>query len=176
MHAVSYPDTPFDAPAVGLDELALEPVHALAVRYAHGHAPEDLRSLPSDPVGRMLAIRYADWGRVGEALRALAGSARFPWDGKSFQGHSATAGEGINRVHLLGRHRWFRFETRRAPSVMDGRPCVVLDYDLPENPGFIRKIHDEIREVAPGVMLGPAMWRGPAGPALVLWFGLSAAR
>jgi hypothetical protein len=56
--------------------------------------------------------------------------------------------------------------------VTDGEPCVVLDYDLDDNPFFIRKIHDEVREVSLGVYLGPAMWKGDAGPTHLLWFGL----
>jgi hypothetical protein len=82
------------------------------------------------------------------------------------------AGTGSNRVHLGGRHQLFPFHTRITPSVLDGRDCVVLDYDLPDNPLVIRKIHDEIREVSPGVYLGPAMWKTANEKRLVLWFAL----
>jgi hypothetical protein len=44
------------------------------------------------------------------------------------------------------------------------------------NPGYIRKIHDEIREVSPGIFVGPAMWKSGAKKTLVLWFGLDATR
>ena len=37
---------------------------------------------------------------------------------------------------------------------------------------MIRQIHDEIREVSPGLFLGPAMWKTKAAPAFVLWFAL----
>ena len=40
------------------------------------------------------------------------------------------------------------------------------------NPGTIPKIHDEVREVAPGLFLGPAMWKGADKKTLVLWFAL----
>ena len=58
----------------------------------------------------------------------------------------------------------------------------IGDYDLDANPVYIRHIHDEIREVSPGLFLGPAMWnralkrsgRGSGAPdkSLVLWFAL----
>lgn len=37
---------------------------------------------------------------------------------------------------------------------------------------LIRKIHDEVREVSPGVFLGPAMWKSGQERTLVLWFAL----
>ena len=75
----------------------------------------------------------------------------------------------------LGHQRLFPFETSFGPSALDGQPTLILDYDLDVNPGFIRRIHDEIREVAPGLFLGPAMWKGRGDArTLVLWFALDA--
>jgi hypothetical protein len=99
----------------------------------------------------------------------------FVWEGKTFQAHSDTRGVGHNRVFVpraLGRQNLFPFETSFGPSAIDGRPTLILDYDLRVNPSYIRKIHDEIREVAPGLFLGPAMWKAARGKALVLWFAL----
>ena len=48
----------------------------------------------------------------------------------------------------------------------------ALDYDLADNPWAIRQIHDEVREVSPGLFLGPAMWKTEGAPAFVLWFAL----
>ena len=69
--------------------------------------------------------------------------------------------------------RWFRFDTFIAPSRAGGFDAFQLDYDNPGNPGLIRAIKDEVREVAPGLYLGLAylMWRKRA--RLVLYFGLS---
>jgi hypothetical protein len=50
-------------------------------------------------------------------------------------------------------------------------PCIVLDYEQPENPWPVRQIHDELREVAPGLFLGPAMWRTKNQPVLLFFFG-----
>jgi hypothetical protein len=50
---------------------------------------------------------------------------------------------------------------------------LILDYDLDVNPGYIRHVHDEIREVSPGLFMGPAMWKGRGEKkTLVLWFAL----
>jgi hypothetical protein len=49
----------------------------------------------------------------------------------------------------------------------------VLDYNLPENPGIIRAIRDEIRELSPGLYLGQAYMRQRGAHHLWLYFGLS---
>jgi hypothetical protein len=119
----------------------------------------------------MLAVRG-----IGVALRGIAASPRFVWEGKTFASTSKRAGRGINRIAggaILGRQDLFPFTTSIGPSVIDGKDAVILDYEQPENPPYIRHIHDEIREVAPGLFLGPAMWkRSGAAPATILWFAL----
>lgn len=162
-------DWPSDAPR-SLDELARLDTEALEALYRAGRM-FDLRALNGAPEGRMLAL-VGPLGRPGPRRR-LAGLARaehFPWYGKSFQADSATEGEGINRVVLLGDK--YRFETRVAPSAIDGAPCIFLDYDLPENPFFIRAIRDELRQVGPGLYIGPAML-GQRDPRLVLFFAIA---
>ncbi len=148
-------------------------VSELGIVYARGRAPAGVEALAGAPRGRMLAVRGLDQGMPSEAIRRFASAAFFPWGGKSFRGRGEI-GSGINRVWLLGRRELFPFATVIQPSVIDARPCVALDYDLGENPGFIRAIHDEVREVAPGLFLGPAMWKTKDGPRLVLWFALDA--
>ena len=155
-----------------LDALAAKGVRALGEVYGAGTVPANLDALTGDPVGRMLSIRFTGTGLLAAGIRLLSRSPRFPWGGKSFAAVDDASGTGINRVNLWGRHKLFPFETRFAPSVIDGKDCVVLDYDLAENPSFIRHIHDEIREVSPGVYLGPAMWKTATSPRFVLWFGL----
>jgi hypothetical protein len=154
-----------------LDALSRLDAAALGALYARATTPARLDVLEGHPRGRMLAVRALDHGLQGRVLRQLAGASAFPWGGKSFAGQGET-GTGLNRVHLFGRHQLFPFHTRIRPSALDGAPCVVLDYDLPDNPRLIRAIHDEIREVEPGLFLGPAMWKAAGGPKLVLWFAL----
>lgn len=162
-------------PALDLDDLAAKSVVELDALYRSGRTPASLAALDGAPVGRMLAIRGLDRGVVARGLRRIAASKRFVWGGKSFTSRDERSGSGINRVNLpyvLGRQQLFPFLTRFGASAIDGNPTIVLDYDLPENPPHIRAIHDEVREVSPGLFLGPAMWKRRSGPVLVLWFAL----
>ena len=108
--------------------------------------------------------------RAFDIVRRAARSRVFPWAGKSFASFDETRGRGINRVRLLGDA--FAFETSIGPSVIDDRPCLILDYDQPSNPWIIRQVHDELRQVAPGLYLGPAMWKRKSGPKLLLYFAI----
>ena len=74
----------------------------------------------------------------------------------------------------LGRQNLFPFVSLFGPSAIDGQPTLILDYDLDANPGYIRHVHDEIREIAEGLFMGPAMWKRGNDKALVLWFALDA--
>ena len=47
-------------------------------------------------------------------------------------------------------------EIYRAPSWYDGGPCIVLDYS--KTSWVARIIRDEIREIEPGVFVGPIYW------------------
>ncbi len=125
-------------------------------------------------VGRMLTVRGLPTPIAGP-LRRWAASSSFVWEGKTFNAASDTRGVGHNRVSIpgaLGRQNLFPFDTGFGPSAIDGRPTLILDYDLAVNPPYIRRIHDEIREVSPGLFLGPAMWKGARAKSLVLWFAL----
>ncbi len=158
-----------------LDTLARCSYDALEALYAAAGPPRSMRAVDGAPKGRMLAVRWVDGAPVARLVRALAASPRFVWDGKTFAARSDEAGAGINRIRIpgaLGRQDLFPFDTRFGASAVDGRPALILDYDLPRNPPWIRKIHDEIREVAPGLFLGPAMWKAASGPTTLLWFAL----
>lgn len=158
-----------------LDALAALDVAALDAVYRAGTVPASLTALDGDPTCRMLAIRGLDRGARARAIRALAAAGRFPWAGKSFAAADDGHGRGINRVRLGAGKRWFPFATRVEASAIDGRPCIFLDYDLTPNPTPIRMIRDELREVAPGLFLGPAMIDDKRRPArLVLWFACDA--
>src|SRR5262249_11155390 len=125
------------ARGLDLDALARMDVAALDALYRRGTTPADLSGLEGHPRGRMLAIRSLDGGGAFRAIRRFAGAAVFPWGGKSFSGRGVR-GTGINRVHLGGRHQLFPFHTDVRPSVIDQKPCIALDYDLPDNPALIR--------------------------------------
>ncbi len=149
-----------------LDDLALLSSDELRGVFASGTVPASLASLDGDLRGRMLALRRVEHGRVFRALAAIAKSPAFPWLGKSFRASDATHGEGRNRVRLVRPRHVAAFTTRFGTSTLDGKPCIVLDYRLP--------VHDELREVGPGVLLGPGCLERPARrPLVVLWFGLA---
>jgi hypothetical protein len=158
-----------------LDSLAARTLDELAALYRAAAAPSTVRAADGHLTGRVLAVRGLP-GALDAPLRRWAASPSFVWEGKTFQAASDHHGTGHNRVHvpgLLGRQRLFPFATGFGPSALDGQPTLILDYDLDVNPSYIRRIHDEIREVSPGVFLGPAMWKTAAGAkALVLWFAL----
>ena len=158
--------------AADLDTLAILSTNALTDLYLAGEVPESLEALDGDPACRMLAVRGLDGGAPLGGLRALARWGRFPWEGKRFtSAPGARQGKGINRIRLGGGRLWYPFETRVEPSAMDREPCILLDYDLPQNPRPIRMIRDELRQVSPGLFLGPAMLdTGRAPPRLVLYF------
>lgn len=153
-----------------LDGLLELPHERLAALYT-GAPPPVLEALNGPLRGRMLVVPA-----VPAAISALpcawARTSTFPWRGKSFRSLGPDRGEGVNRV-VLDRIELFRFETDIGPSLDDGEPVVRLSYDLPENPGLIRRIDDEVREIAPGLFLGQAWLRLRGKPRFVLWFALT---
>jgi hypothetical protein len=148
-------------------------VRALESLYRQGTVPV-LEDLAGAPRGRMLTFAGPlGRPRPAELLRRFAVSRAFPWEGKSFSMRSGgmdPVGAGINRVKLAG--DLFAFDTFVGTSAIDGKPAIVLDYDKPTNPWPIRQIHDELRQVASGLYLGPAMWKAKSGPKLVLFFAI----
>jgi len=159
-----------------LEALSRMSFDELGALYRGGSCPESIDEISGLPQGRMLAVRGLDSGISGSLLRRFSGSAGFPWGGKTFEGQGRSGGHGINRVHLGGRHALFPFLLRKEASVLDGQPCVMLDYDLSDNPWAIRKILDEVREVAPRLLLGPALLKTSGKPVHVLWFALDLSR
>jgi len=169
-----WPDPAGRAGPLGLDDLAALRPEALAQLYRAAVTPA-VPSLDGDLVGRMLAVPVLPRWLFGP-LRRFAAWTLFPWRGKSFRARDAARGDGINRVFSdTHPRRWFRFQTSLGPSRAGAFDAFQLDYDNPDNPGFVRAIRDEVREVAPGLYLGLAyvMWRKQ--PRLVLYFGLARA-
>jgi hypothetical protein len=163
-------------PARDLDSLARMSFRDLDAAYRSATAPASMRAADGALRGRMLAVRGVR-GPLAARLTRWAGSSSFVWEGKTFTSSSDTAGIGHNRVRVdgvLGRQNLFPFATRFDASALDGRRALVLDYDLAVNPPYIRRIHDEVREVEPGLLLGPAMWKRGDDKVLVLWFALDA--
>jgi hypothetical protein len=153
-----------------LDDLLALDATELERLYRAARVP-NLADVSGPLRGRMLAIPQMPLALRG-AVRAFAGSDAFPWRGKTFRPRDATAGEGINRV-VSNSFELYRFETSVGRSRAGDFDAVQLDYDLPENPFFIRAIKDEIREIAPGLWLGQAYAELRGTPHLVLYFALA---
>ncbi|MEQ1503824.1 MAG: hypothetical protein ABMB14_16405 [Myxococcota bacterium] len=160
-----------------LDDLTARSWAELGESYAAGAVPASLRPLDGPLVGRMVRLRAT--GPLTAIVRWIARAPGFVWAGKTFDAQADGEGRGINRIRLpglLGRQALFPFATRFGPSRIDGRPAVILDYTSADNPPWIRPIHDEVREIDPGLFLGPAMWTFGQGKraSTVLWFALDA--
>ncbi len=142
--------------------------------YRNARRPSAISDLDGDAIGAMLAWRSPQRGPLAWLLRVFGASSDFPWEGKSFQSQGHDLGEGINRINLLGKRRWFPFGTRFDASFLDGQPTFVLDYGGSRgNPPFIRQIVDEVREVSSGLYMGPAALKIGGKPRLVLFFAVS---
>jgi len=107
-------------------------------------------------------------------LRWFAASGLNVWEGKSFiASQGASEGRGFNRVRVPFRRRAFSYRTFTADSLIDGKPCLVISYDVPENPAFARATYDELRSVGNGIYLGRGMKLRPGrDPKLLVWFAL----
>jgi hypothetical protein len=147
--------------SVTLRSLQLMSVADLRRSYERAESPTDIVGLDGLTRGTLLTlVGPLSQGTARVLTNRVARWARFPWIGKSFQSWAEDRGSGINRLRLLGERLWLHFETRVDRSQLDGRPCIVLDYDHAENPWPVRLVRDELREVAPGLWLGPATVRG----------------
>ena len=170
MSAIPHPF--IETAVLDLDALRRLAYAELDELYRSARCPQAISELHGDTRGAMLAWRFPRTGPVAWLLGAFGASSAFPWEGKSFQGEEEE-GRGINRVTLFGKRRWFPFKTRFAASFLDGKPTFQLDYSGPEKPPFIRSIVDEVREVAPGLYLGPAALNFRGRPRPVLFFAVS---
>jgi hypothetical protein len=76
----------------------------------------------------------------------------FAWQGKTFD---AKKGALTNRILPLGLNAIIA-RVYTAPSWLDGKECIVLDYS--ETSLVAHRIRDEIRQIAPGLYLGKVYW------------------
>ncbi|HSD67647.1 MAG TPA: hypothetical protein VLF95_13155 [Vicinamibacteria bacterium] len=76
----------------------------------------------------------------------------FAWKGKTFD---AAKGVLRNRILPLGLNAIIA-KVYKAPSWLDGKECIVLDYS--DTSLLARWIRDEIRLIGPGLYLGKVYW------------------
>lgn len=139
--------------------------------YAGGSVPESLEELQGSARGFVPLVMGVDRTPLAGLVQRVASAEAFPWQGKSFESAGVSQSEGANQIRPLGRVA--PFTATIEPSAIDGAPCVYLDYERPENPWPIRKIRDEIREISPGLFLGPAMLELGGRRIVLLYFALA---
>ena len=76
------------------------------------------------------------------------------WQGKTFDAQHKTL---KNRITPFGA-KAIVAEVREGASLMDGKPCIVLDYS--ETSTVAKEVRDEIRLIAPDTYLGRVYWDG----------------
>jgi hypothetical protein len=82
------------------------------------------------------------------------------WRGKVFDRDDLGKVTGLNRLGFgLIEIRRYRFTARVAASLFGDRDVVRLDHDLPNNPSRVRRFHDELVEVEPGLYLATSHYR-----------------
>jgi hypothetical protein len=151
-----------------LDRLAEHAPDRLVELFAAAPAPEALDLLEGDPVCRGIV-------RGGRLVRRWAASDACTWIGKSFQLMRDDQLLGHNRLRLLGGTRALAFTARVGPSLHDGRPALILRYDDPQvpSPRWTHAVHDELREIEPGLLAGPAAVRVRSDRLMTLcWFAI----
>jgi mono/diheme cytochrome c family protein len=133
----------------GLDSRALLDMTAAELDRLYRDGSPD--ALPDGPATGTALIAPGGW-----LARVLAAFVRvWLWQGKVFHTAGAT-GTLINRVSLLGL-RAIRARVYRGPSWVDGKDCTIIDYSRTSL--VARMVRDEVREVAPGLFLGPVfLW------------------
>ena len=97
---------------------------------------------------------------------AASKAARLVWQGKVFQDDGSSA---VNRFFGV---RAVRGRLYSAPSWLDGRPSLILDY---QGTSLVYgRYRDEIREVSPGLYLGIMYTRAEPTPKFTRYFAFEA--
>ncbi|WP_222615429.1 GMC oxidoreductase [Persicimonas caeni] len=97
------------------------------------------------------------------------------WRGKHIVG-----ARGHNHFGLGGAQvRFGQFEVRagrawQEANRQDAKQVLVLDYDQPENPAWLRRLRGELCRLEPDLFLGRVGWRGDGGVHFLMYFGLAA--
>lgn len=96
-----------------------------------------------------------------------------PWGGKKFYPIDEDEARGCNwyQVGPIERNG-YSFVGRHAPAIYGRAEAYVFDYDLPDNPGAVRNVRDELKKVHDGLYLGRTYMRIRGEHQFVLYFAL----
>lgn len=137
-------------------------------RAAHPPTAGDFDRLSGDLVLRGLALPG------GSVSRRIAARPGFFWTGKSFRRIEEGVTYGHNFFTVLGGARALAFVATIGPSAIDGAPSVHIDYGDPRvrGPRYARWLYDELREIEPGLWLGPGCLRIGGRLVILCWFAV----
>ena len=150
------PQGPGALPTIGsLDDLVRLDPAMLDTLYRHSPPATiprgKVRGRPVVLPGSTLAVPAS---RAGRAI----------WQGKVFDPESGVA---VNRFFGV---RAIRGELSYGPSWLDGGPALILDYERTSR--VYGRYRDELREVAPGLVLGLMYERTRPVPTKAMYFAL----
>jgi len=116
--------------------------------------PPSLEELDGDYDGLLLAGNFPPAPKHFPI--AIVNQPWLPWKGKVFYPSVGGRGKGANRF-AAGRFRreiW-PFETRVGSSHLDDGDSLLIDYDVPGNPFWLKRgTFDELRKLGEGLYLG----------------------
>ena len=82
------------------------------------------------------------------------------WRGKLFEHDKHNAVTGLNRLGVGPLEiKRFQFAARVAQSLFSDREVVFLDHDNDNNPGYVRRFHDELVAIDQGLYLVTSHYR-----------------
>jgi hypothetical protein len=101
----------------------------------------------------------------------------FIWRGKIFEGVSENESKGVNRFKI-GPFKFLRFhcETKINTPLVGPSDVYYLNYDIPGNPWYIRRIRDDIKKVGEGIFLGSANFKIRDEYGFLVYFGLESTK
>lgn len=122
--------------------------------------------------GTVFAVRGLDWlpRPLARGLYRLLSTPVNPWRGKSF-----AQGGGANRWFTAHGPGFAGYRVTVGNSPVDGKPALLLDYDIPDNLALLRPIRGEGRVIGDGLVLARMNWQGANGLHRVLYFTLTPA-
>ncbi len=95
----------------------------------------------------------------GQLGRPLVRDLRL-WRGKLFEQDEEGTVSGVNRLGIGPLEvKRFRFTARVAQSLFSDREVVFLDHDNANNPGYVRRFHDEFLAIDEGLYLATSYYR-----------------
>ena len=108
-----------------------------------------------------------------EAALKIVNTEWMPWGGKKFYPVDEEESRGCNWYRLGPVERnGYSFVGRITPAIVGRAEAYVLDYDLPDNPGAVQNVRDELKKVREGLYLGRTYVRMGGEHRFVMYFVL----